>query len=87
LCIDASSGPESLRIFEDEAVILPASNEDDELLDETILITCLMRSFVSIGRKLICLERVEREKNCKTVGSWRDLLMDQFVELLEFALF
>jgi hypothetical protein len=80
LCVEASSGPDSLQILDDGGVILPAGGEDDGLLDETILVTFLMRSFVSIGRRLICLKRVEREKNFETVGSWRDCLMDQFLD-------
>jgi hypothetical protein len=59
--VEATSGAEWLQVF--KVVILPAGDNFDRLLEETILITFLMRSFVSMGGKWICLERVERGEN------------------------
>jgi hypothetical protein len=82
LCVETSSGPEWLQIHDDEAIFLPAGDQADGLLDETIWITFLMRSFVSIRRRSICLERVEREKDFEKAASWRHFVMYQFVSFL-----
>jgi hypothetical protein len=56
------SDPKWLQILDDEAIIVLAEGEDDELLDLTILINFLRRYFVSLAPRWICLERVDMEK-------------------------
>jgi hypothetical protein len=57
-----------------------AEDGNDGLLNSTILITFLIRSFLSLGWRWICLERVEREKTFRKVCFWRDFsFVDGFV--------